>query len=149
MVATWTTEKLPRFETAIRKLTEQHRQLKDQPLYLAIVYGSHRDPQDIFLLEVIGSSDEDNVSPDRELFETVFSPTPGFPMDLDQSLHLILTNPHELKTALREHWHSASEIINAMRKENYHVIFADNKVGKPLLKVMRELAKSRNGDNHG
>jgi hypothetical protein len=58
MAGSWTSERFPQFETAIRHLTDQHRELKDEPLHLAISYGPIRDQQDIFLFEVIGSTRE-------------------------------------------------------------------------------------------
>jgi hypothetical protein len=148
MAGTWTTEKFPRFEQAMRKLTEQHRDLKDEPLLLAISYGPARDPRDIFLLEVIGNDTEPTINPDRELFEVIFTPTPGFPMDLDQRLHLILTNPQELKAALQDHWPAADEIIAAIRSGDYRVLHAD-KTGKRLLKNLQIGLQRKNGAARG
>src|SRR5262245_51431672 len=101
MAGSWTSEKFPQFETAIRRLTDQHRELEDEPLHLAISYGPNRDQQDIFLFEVIGRTGH-GVSPERELFETTFYASPSFPMEPNQRLHLILTDPQEVETALRE-----------------------------------------------
>lgn len=129
MAGTWTSTKFPQFEEQIRSLTEQHRELEDEPLHLAIVYAPQRDPGDIFLFEVIGGN---SVSPDRELFEVTFASTPGFPMVADQRLHLILTNPHELDTALSEEWPSLREIIDAVRSGNCERLYADD-VGEEIL----------------
>ena len=54
MAGSWTSEKFPQFEQAVRALTEQHRELEDEPLHLAISYGPLRDQQDIFLFEKRG-----------------------------------------------------------------------------------------------
>lgn len=77
MAGAWTSERFPRFESALRQLTEQHRQLKDEPLHLAVSYGPERDQQDIFLFEIIGG--DRPLSLDHELFETVFTSHSGFP----------------------------------------------------------------------
>ena len=57
MAGSWSSERFPQFEQPIRTLTEQHRELKDEPLHLAIAYGPLRDQQDIFLFEVIGGAE--------------------------------------------------------------------------------------------
>jgi hypothetical protein len=131
MAGTWASERFPQFESAIRQLTEQHRQLKDEPLHLALSYGPDREQQDIFLLEVIGGNG-DRLSDDRELFETVFNSTSGFPMSTSQRLHLVLTTPAELETALREGWPSANEIRRAVEWGDYRVLHTDE-VGQRLL----------------
>src|SRR5713101_3347145 len=98
MAGPWTSERFPQFEKPIRELTEKHRQLEDEPLHLAISYGPPRDRQDIFLFEVIGG--QESISPDRDLFEATFESAPGLPTGLPRRLHLVLTNPSELKQAL-------------------------------------------------
>ena len=134
MAGTWTSERLPQFESAIRQLTEQHRQLKDEPLHLALSYDPQREQQDIFLLEVIGS--EDRLAENRELFETVFTSTPSFPMNTSQRLHLVLITPAEWEAALREGWPSAEEIRRAIAEGDYKVLHADE-VGQRLLKSLQ------------
>src|ERR1019366_2556951 len=148
MAGTWTAEKFPRFEKAIRRLTEQHRELKDEPLYLAVSYGPARDPRDIYLLQAIGNGPDDRISPDRELFETTFTPTAGFPMDPNQRLHLILTNPEELETALREKWASAGDFTAAVRLGDYQVLHAD-RIGKKLLRNLESVPHRKNGAARG
>lgn len=60
MAGTWTSERFPQFEPAIRRLTEQHRELEDEPLHLALGYLPRRKGQEvydgIFLFEVIGGA---------------------------------------------------------------------------------------------
>lgn len=134
MSGTWTSERFPQFELVIRQLVEQHRQLQDEPLHLALCYGPEREPQDIFLFEVIG----DNGVPlcaDHELFETVFTSHSGFPMRVDQNLHLLLATPAEWETALRESWPSAEEIRRAMTLGDYEVLHADA-IGERILKAL-------------
>src|SRR5438128_11870189 len=98
MAGTWTSERFPQFEPAIRRLTEQHRELKDEPLHLAVAYLPRRNgrevQQDIFLFEVIGGTAD--FFGQNDLFETVFEAAPGLPGGLEQTLHLILASPREL-----------------------------------------------------
>jgi hypothetical protein len=139
MAGTWTSERFPQFESAIRQLTEQHRQLKDEPLHLALSYGPEREQQDIFLFEVIGSNGG-RLCEDHELFETVFTSHSGFPLSADQNLHLVLATPAELETALCEGWPSAEEIRKAIEEGAYQVLHADD-IGQRILD--RLLAETR------
>src|SRR5438552_2950735 len=79
MAGSWTSERFPQFEAAIRRLTDQHRELADEPLHLALSYlPAKRDQQHIFLFEVIGGAGESG-NPERDLFEVTFAASPGFP----------------------------------------------------------------------
>src|SRR5438132_7835308 len=99
MAGKWTSERFPHFESAIRRLTDQHRELEDEPLHLALAYLPRRNGQEvvqgIFLFEVIGGW-ADQYDQSEDLFEAGFDAVPGLPTGFDETLHLILTNPHEL-----------------------------------------------------
>src|SRR5207302_11502456 len=119
------------------RLTDQHRELADEPLHLAIAYlPATRDQQHIFLFEVIGGSSE-SISPERDLFEVTFAASSGFPMGPNEQLHLILTNPRELEIALREGWPLASELVDAVRAGDYEVLYTDE-IGQQVLNILRE-----------
>jgi len=113
MAGPWTSERFPQFEQPIRALTEKHRQLEDEPLHLAVSYGPPRDQQDIFLLEVIGG--QESISPEGNLFEAAFESVPGLSTGFHQRLHLVLTNPPELRQALDQSWPLAEEVVSAFR----------------------------------
>jgi hypothetical protein len=138
MAGTWTSERFPEFEQAIRALTEQHRELEDEPLHLALSYGPDRDQEDIFLFEVIGGTE--TINPDRDLFETTFESVPGLPTGFRQRLHLVLTNPPELTQALEEGWPLATEVVGAVRAQEYKVLYKDS-VGDRMLKRIRAAAR--------
>ncbi len=111
MAGSWAAERFPQFEAAIRRLTDQHRELVDEPLHLAVSYfPATRDQQDIFLFEVVGGLAE-GINPERDLFETTYLPASGFPMGPNEQLHLILTNPHELEIGLEEGWPLVCELV--------------------------------------
>jgi hypothetical protein len=140
MAGSWTADRFPQFERAIRRLTEQHVELEDEPLRLAISYlPARRDQQHIFLFEVIDAPGE-SVNPERDLFEVTFETTPGFPMGPNEKLHLILTNPRELKIALKEGWPLAIEAVEAIRAGDYEILFED-RVGKRTLALLRAEAR--------
>jgi hypothetical protein len=147
MAGTWTSERFPQFEKEIRRLTEQHRELKDEPLHLAIAYepGQPQDPEDIYLFEVIGGWGDSN--PDKELFDTTFEPNGRLPTGFNQRLHMILTTPAEFKTALEENWNSAEEIVNGVRRD-YQVFYSDA-IGKEILDLIEKAAESRRVTSHG
>lgn len=150
MAGSWTIDRFPNFEPAVRRLTEQHKQLQDEPLHLALAYqpGPGRDQQDVYLFEVIGNRFEGDVSPDRELFEATFQSTPGFPMELTEKLHLVLTNPEELAVALHENWSSLREVIDAIKWDDYKVLHADE-VGSSLIDRLRAAAGPAVEATHG
>ena len=140
MAGSWTADRFPQFEAAIRRLTEQHRELVDEPLHLAVSYlPGMRDQQHIFLFEVIGGPGE-SINPERDLFEAIFETSPGFPMGPNEQLHLILTNPRELEIALREGWSLASEVVNAFRARDYEVLYKDE-IGKRVLDKLEAEAR--------
>jgi hypothetical protein len=142
MAGKWSSERFPLFEMEIRRLTEQHRELKDEPLHLAIAYQPDppREQQDIYLFEVIGGWGESN--PEKELFETTFEPNGRLPSGFDQRLHMILTTPVEFKTALEEKWKTAEEIVNSVRHNDYQVLHTDA-AGKKILDLIRKAARGR------
>jgi len=150
MAGTWTSERFPQFEPAIRRLTEQHRELEDEPLHLAIVYepGTHRDQQDIYLFEVIGGPGGSGVNPDREIFETTFSAAPGLSADPRTKLHLLLTNPAEFRTAVSQGWDAAKEITQVLGNGDYVVLYSDD-VGESLLREIRGAVAQQGAPTHG
>ena len=111
MAESWTADRFPHFEASLRRLTDQHRELADEPLHLAISYSpATRDQQDVFLFEVVGGLAE-GINPERDLFEATYLSASGFPMKPNEQLHLILTNPRELEIGLEEGWPLVREIV--------------------------------------
>jgi hypothetical protein len=147
MAGTWTRERFPQFEGQIRRLAEQHRELEDEPLHLALAYQPNppRDQQDIYLFEVIGGWGENN--PDKDLFETTFEPNGLLQTGFNQRLHMILTTPVEFKAAMVENWKTAEEIVNAVRCDDYQVLHADA-VGGKILELIQKEAQSREVASH-
>src|SRR4051794_11373966 len=102
MAGKWASEMFPQVEPALRRLTQQHRELEDEPLHLAIAYLPVRQGKEvhdgIYLFEVIGGA-VDGLGERGELFENTFEAVPGLPTGFNQPLHLILTTPRELDEA--------------------------------------------------
>jgi hypothetical protein len=143
MAGTWTSERLPQIETAIRRLTKQHRELKDETLHLALAYAPRRNGNgshnDIFLFEVIDGTAE--AFGQDDLFETTFEASPGLKSGLEHPLHLILATPSELKKALAHEWPLAMEIVDAVQRNDYKVIHADSN-GKSVIRMIRAAARA-------
>jgi len=109
----------------MREVVEEHRRL-DDPLLLAVLFAPERDPDHLFLLEVIQDFASNSIDPDRELFEVSYPVSPEDPQ-CDKWLHLVLTGPVELQTALEQNWKSAIEIRNAMVRGDYEILFMDER----------------------
>ena len=82
------------------------------------------------------------------MFETTFESAPGLPTGFGQPLHLVLTNPAELKQAIQEGWPLAKEIVRAVRDNEYKVLWKDT-VGERVLKQMRAAAQRLEEAAHG
>ncbi len=136
MAGTWTRERYPAYREYLTQLMEQHRELKDEPLHLAIAFQPPRETQDIFLFEVVGNFAGGDINPGRELFEVTFAPSPGYDIPEGRNLHLVLTSPEELRVALQHHWSSAQEVSDAVRRGDAEVLHADD-IGQELLERLR------------
>ena len=142
MPTSWSEERFPEFEQPIRRWVAQHRELKDEPLHLALTYlAEERDQRHIYLLEMIGTSGE-GLHPDHDLFEAVFASSPGFLLADDEELHLILTNPREFDVALRQGWTLANEVVSAIRVGNFQILFEDE-LGRSALKKIQAWASDQ------
>lgn len=111
----------------VQHLVEEHRQLTDEPLLLAIYYKPDRETQDVFLFEVIENFGAGAVNPDRELFEVTYNSTSGFVLEPSQRLHLVLTNPREFETAIQEKWPLLEELRRAIRAGDFRVLYSDSR----------------------
>lgn len=136
-MANFAVERFPQFKEQILRLTEQHREFRDEPLHLAIAYDPGRGTEDIFLFEVIGHFGGDLSDPDQDLFELAVEPSPAFPMKPGQLLYLVLTNPGECREAIRDNWTGMQELRAAVRRGDFEVLYSDNDIGAELLEEIK------------
>jgi len=119
--------------------------LEAEPLHLALAYLPRRNGQEvyqgIFLFEVIGGA-ADRFGQSGDLFEATFEAAPGLLTGFDQTLHLILTTPRELDEALKEGWPLAAEVTDAVRRDDYKVLYNDP-VGRKVLRQLRAAVRPR------
>ena len=133
----WTMRRFPHLDRQLRELASRHLELRDEPLHLALTYDPGRDSGDVFLLEVLGNFGFDEVSEEKELFEVTFEPTQDLTLEPGRKLHLLLTNTNELRTALEDHWDSAEEVRDAIRKGDFEVLHQDE-IGSEVMRWFDE-----------
>ena len=97
--------------------------------------------------EVIGGA-ANSFSQSGDLLEVTFDAVPGLPTGFDQTLHLILTTRRELEQALRDGWPLAVEITDAVRRDDYQVLY-DDPVGRKVLRLLRGAARPRERNARG
>jgi hypothetical protein len=119
------TRDFPHSEDKVKSLVVEHRKLKDEPLVLALYYAPDREPQDIFIFEIIDGFGADSVDPERNLFEVAYASNAAFPLKQGQKLHLVLTNRKEVKVAFQDGWGGSQEIRDAIRRNDYRLIYQD------------------------
>jgi hypothetical protein len=108
----------------IQELIEEHLQIKDEPLVLAMFFDAGENPDDIYLLEIIKNFGSNEINPDRELFElTYWAPKE------QKTWHLILTNPPEFDAALRGNWKHAEKIRRAVNAGRFEVLYMTEEDG--------------------
>src|SRR5947207_1117771 len=133
----WTTQRFPGLEAQIRDLVRQHLEISDEPLHLAMTYEPGRDSSDIFLFELAGNFGGNDISPSTQLFEVGFGSSLGLSLEPGQSLLLVLTNPEEFRVALEQHWPTAEEIRDAVRRGDFEVLHSDE-TGQQALSLLHE-----------
>ena len=116
----------PQFQAQIADLVlNEHTQLEGEPLLLAIYYASALAPEDECLFEVISGFGYDDVSSSGRIFSVQYGPTPNFPIPEAQHLRLVLTNPVECETALRQNWQEVRDVKAALQSGCGEVIYQD------------------------
>jgi len=117
----------PHYDRIVRGLVEEHRTRKDEPLVLAVRYRCD-EPEDIYLLEVIGNFPGNDDDP---LFETAFGPSAD--LVILGELHLALASPAQLRVAVER----GDKLVEQLRKDG-EVIFPAKATGaaRALLKLL-------------
>lgn len=137
MFKPFTERKFPKFAVRIQGLADQHKEIKDEPLHLALSFDPGKKTKHIYLFEVVGNFGAGMISPDKEIFEISFGSTDSLPLDPGRELHLWLTSPEEIKVAMAENWPSIQPLKNAIRKKEFEVLYKDRK-GAYILGKLRD-----------
>jgi hypothetical protein len=130
-------KRFPGFLDEVRDLVEHHKKVRSGPLVLSVYYDPQRpnEPDDVFMLDAFANY-EDNGLEKGDLFEVSYGPTGSFPMAAGESLHVIIANPEQLKSAVKLEWPLAMELRRAVRAGNYTVMAATPE-GEELLEAIR------------
>jgi hypothetical protein len=97
-------------------VVNDHTQIEDEPLLLAIYFSSQDVPNEECVFEVIRNFGYDEVSEDHRIFQIQFGRTPNFPLPEGDRLRLFLTNPVELRQAARENWPEVQDLRRAIAR---------------------------------
>ena len=111
----------------VQQLVREHNErIPETPIALAVYYDPRdSQPDDVWLLEVLNNFGRNEVSLYKELYETGYTLKSGFPLPPNGILHLILTNPVELRQALHEHWPSVQPFVEAVQSNRFMQVFCD------------------------
>ena len=132
-------KRFPDYLEQVEALVDDHRQLKDHALVLAIYYEVPSNPQDVYVLEVLLGlgvpSDTKDFIPtdDTDFFDAEYGSTDGFPMDNDSQLHLVLTSTVTFMYAKDWNWPQYQLIHEAVQKGRYRLIYKDSNFGAEQL----------------
>jgi hypothetical protein len=130
----------PEYRNQVNGLVDQHRELVEEPVLLAIYYApdpdaSDRKPDDVFLFEVLDNFDGSSIAYEGDLLEVVYEGTPHFVMhSRDSLLHIILASPEELNEAAKRNTRRFQEIKRALAERRAQIIYSTPQ-GDELQKV--------------
>lgn len=100
-----------------------HTQLEDTPLSLAIYFRSRRVPDEECVFEVLHRFGFDEVSEEHSVFQVQFGPTHNFRLPDGDRLRLFLSNPTEILYAVENNWPELNDLCGAMQLDQYKVIY--------------------------
>ena len=130
----------PEQEKVLKDLVlEGHEKLKDEPLLIAIYYDSKLvDSNEECLFEVADNFGFNEVSEEKEIFQIQFGPAAGLPLPFDRRLRLLLTNPLEFDTAVKNSWPQIADLKNAIARNEYKVLYKRSDDSRPdsILRVL-------------
>jgi len=88
--------KYPSYLNQVKDLVEQHRELVEEPLLLAIYYAPDRNPEDVFLFEILDNFRGGALDTSGDILEVLYGQTELFVLEQRNAmLHILLSNPDE------------------------------------------------------
>ena len=100
-----------------------HTDIEETPLVLAIYFASRRVPDEECLFEVLHHFGFDEVSEERTIYQIQFGRTLNFPLPVGDRLRLFLTNPTEMIYAIENGWPEVYDLVVAMGAGKYRVVY--------------------------
>ena len=113
----------PDLTSQIQELVNEHLDLIDQPLLVAVYYASEAAPNEECLFEVARHFGFDEVSEDRQIFQIQFGPSDNFPLPPGDRLRLSLTNTAEFREALSQGWPEIKDLIKAIDQSQSSLLY--------------------------
>lgn len=123
------------YEKDLQQLLSKHLAIQDEPLQLALWFQPDRDKEAVFVFEVADNFGNNDVDPEKEFLEISFPPSSDLPFG-GHDIHLILTNPEELKIAHQERWKSLQEILQSIQQNRYRILHKSEQ-GEDLWSLIR------------
>jgi len=120
--------KYPNYLNQVRDLVEQHRELVEEPLLLAIYYAPDRDPEDVFLFEILDNFRGGALDTSGDILEVLYGSTEHFEMDpRNAMLHILLLNPKEFIDAVSQDTRKIAELRAAFGNGKAQLVFESDK----------------------
>lgn len=107
----------------ILDMVNDHTRIDDEPLLVAIYFGSSAAPNEECLFEVARHFGFDEPSRDEHIFQIQFGPTSDFPLPAGDCLRLFLTNPVEFQYACIAGWPEVVDLQRAIDQNRADVLF--------------------------
>lgn len=127
----------PDYLEKVKQLVDQHLELVEEPLLLAIYYAPDRAENDVFLFEVLDNFNGSSIEYDGDLLEVLYGSTRHFELHhRDAMLHVVLTSPEELHRAAEKNTPRFVEVKQALAQQRAQVVYVDPK-GGDLMPVFR------------
>ena len=118
----------PYYQDLVRDLVEQHRELVEEPLLLAIYYEPHRLVGDVFLFEVLDHFRGGALDESGDILEVLYGSTVHFVLEpMDAMLHILLSNPDEFRAATGRDTTKIKELREAFRNGKAQIVFDSGK----------------------
>lgn len=130
--------KYPNYLDQVRDLVEQHRELAEEPLLLAIYYAPDREPEDVFLIEVLDNFRGSALEASGDILEVLYGQTELFVLEQKSAmLHILLSNPDEFRNAVAHATSRIKELIEAFGNGTAQIIYDSGKCNK-IVEVIQE-----------
>ncbi len=126
-------------------ILNDHTELKDTPLILAIYFKSGQSPNEECVFEVLRHFGLDEVSEEKSVFQIQFGPTQNFRLPEGDRLHLFLSNPNEMMYAIEHGWPEINDLIEAIKADSCETIYSrpDDPDANRVLAALKGFADAR------
>lgn len=112
-------------ENLLTSLIEEHKEIENQPLHLAIAYRLGDSASELYLLEVSENFGGNRVSDEKLFLKAWVAQPPDFRFHEATEFYLVLTNLAEFSTAISETWSQISELKWSIEKGLAKKLFSD------------------------